>query len=183
MRKCEHILAALAILGSFIGGIGLICLAAFDTKRHTSLHRVFLLVFIFGVGISAIFTVSEVRSPLALQRLRSNSNLIFSGCAPQYKWLSRDFPDIEKLQRAYIAKTIIVTAIIALGVAFGITMFTDVDTGGQSNKSRPHDYYRLIYSSPSRARMGRRRYIFLLPTHFLVRSPSIQGDGFRARES
>ena len=51
----------LAILGSFIGGCGLILLSIFDTKRFTSLHRVFLLVFIVGVGLSAIFTVIEVR--------------------------------------------------------------------------------------------------------------------------
>jgi len=62
MRKRENAFAALAILGSFIGGVGLICLAVFDTKRYTSLHRVFLLVFILGVGISAIFSVIEVRS-------------------------------------------------------------------------------------------------------------------------
>ena len=62
MRKREHVFAAFAILGSFIGGVGLICLAAFDTKRYTSLHRIFLLVFILGVGISAIFSVIEVRS-------------------------------------------------------------------------------------------------------------------------
>jgi len=62
MRKRENAFAALAILGSFIGGVGLFCLAVFDTKRHTSLHRVFLLVFILGVGISAIFSTIEVRS-------------------------------------------------------------------------------------------------------------------------
>ena len=60
MRKREHVFAALAILGSLIGGVGLICLSVFDTKRYTSLHRVFLLVFILGVGISAMFTVIEV---------------------------------------------------------------------------------------------------------------------------
>lgn len=54
-------LSSLAILGSFIGGCGLILLSIFDTKRFTSLHRVFLLVFIVGVGLSAIFTVIEVR--------------------------------------------------------------------------------------------------------------------------
>ena len=62
MRTREHVYAALAILGSLIGGVGLICLSIFDTKRFTSLHRVFLLVFILGVAISAIFTVIEVCS-------------------------------------------------------------------------------------------------------------------------
>ena len=54
-------LSILAIIGSFIGGCGLILLSIFDTKRHPSLHRVFLLVFILGVGLSAIFSVMEVR--------------------------------------------------------------------------------------------------------------------------
>ena len=62
MRKRERAFAALAILGSFIGGVGLICLSVFDTIRYTSLHRIFLLVFIVGVSISAIFSVCEVRS-------------------------------------------------------------------------------------------------------------------------
>ena len=61
MRECEREFAALATLGSFIGGIGLVCLVVFDTKRHTSLHHTYLLVFILGVGISAIFSVAEVR--------------------------------------------------------------------------------------------------------------------------
>ena len=61
MRRRERVFSGLAILGSFIGGCGLILLSIFDTKRFTSLHRVFLLVFIVGVGLSAIFTVIEVR--------------------------------------------------------------------------------------------------------------------------
>ena len=60
MRRRERAFAALAIFGSFVGGVGLICLSVFDTKLYTSLHRVFLLVFILGVGISAIFSVGEV---------------------------------------------------------------------------------------------------------------------------
>lgn len=62
MRHRERVFAALAILGSFIGGAGLILLSIFDTGRHPSLHRVFLLVFIVGVGLSAIFSVIEVHS-------------------------------------------------------------------------------------------------------------------------
>ena len=61
MRRRERVLSSLAIAGAFIGGCGLILLSIFDTKRHPSLHRVFLLVFILGVGLSAIFTVIEVR--------------------------------------------------------------------------------------------------------------------------
>jgi hypothetical protein len=61
MRRREQVLSSLAILGSFIGGLGLILLTIFDTKRHPSLHRVFLLIFMVGVAMSAIFSVLEVR--------------------------------------------------------------------------------------------------------------------------
>lgn len=59
-RLRQKILAILAIIGSFVGGAGLILLSGFDTKRYTSLHRVFLGIFMLGVALSAIFTVAEV---------------------------------------------------------------------------------------------------------------------------
>ena len=59
-RGREKVMSFLAILGSIIGGAGVILLSIFDTKRHMQLHRVFLLVFIVGVALSAIFTVAEV---------------------------------------------------------------------------------------------------------------------------
>lgn len=60
MRRRERVLSSLAIMGAFIGGCGLILLTIFDTLRHHALHRIFLLVFIVGVALSAIFTVLEV---------------------------------------------------------------------------------------------------------------------------
>lgn len=60
MRTRERVFSVLAILGSFIGACGIILLSIFDTKRHPTLHRVFLLVFIVGVALSAIFTCVEV---------------------------------------------------------------------------------------------------------------------------
>lgn len=60
MRKREQVLSILAFVGSIVGGAGLILLSIFDTRRFTSLHRAFLLVFILGVAFSAIFTVIEV---------------------------------------------------------------------------------------------------------------------------
>lgn len=64
MRHRERVFAALAIIGSLIGAAGLILLSIFDTKRHTSLHRLFLLIFILGVGLSAVFSVIEVLAVL-----------------------------------------------------------------------------------------------------------------------
>lgn len=60
MRRREAVFSYLAILGSIIGAAGVILLSIFDTKRHPSLHRVFLLVFLVGVVLSSIFTIIEV---------------------------------------------------------------------------------------------------------------------------
>lgn len=60
MRTRERVLSSLAILGSVIGGAGLILLSVFDTRRHPKAHDAFLLVFIVGVALSAIFTIVEV---------------------------------------------------------------------------------------------------------------------------
>lgn len=60
MRRREKVLSSLAILGSVIGGAGLILLSVFDTRRHPTLHDCFLLVFIVGVALSAIFSIIEV---------------------------------------------------------------------------------------------------------------------------
>lgn len=60
VRRRETVLGTLAMLGSFIGGLGLILLSIFDTRRFTSAHRAFLLLFMIGVALSAIFTIIEV---------------------------------------------------------------------------------------------------------------------------
>ncbi|KAI0687656.1 Frag1/DRAM/Sfk1 family-domain-containing protein [Cytidiella melzeri] len=105
MRRRERVLSCLAILGSFIGGAGLILLSIFDTKRHPSLHRVFLLVFIVGVGLSAIFTVIE------------------------YRWISKDFTELRKLKFAYVMKGVIATLLILCAIAFAIALFEATDVG------------------------------------------------------
>ena len=74
IRQHEHISAAHPILGSFIGGARL----KPYHLRHQTLYITLsssLLIFILGVGISAIFTVDEV-CPSA--ELRSNSHVTFS---------------------------------------------------------------------------------------------------------
>ena len=61
MRVREKVFSAFAILSSLVVGVGLILLSIFDTKHHTTLHRLFLLVFMLGVWFTAIFSVVEVR--------------------------------------------------------------------------------------------------------------------------
>ncbi|KAI9000601.1 Frag1/DRAM/Sfk1 family-domain-containing protein [Trametes punicea] len=105
MRRRERVLACFAIIFAFVGMCGLILLSIFDTKRFPSLHRVFLLVFMLGVGLSAIFTVVE------------------------YRWISHDFVEIRKLKKAYIAKGTIAGILILLAIAFAVTLFQATDPG------------------------------------------------------
>lgn len=55
----QKILSLFAILFALIGAAGLILLSIFDTYRHNKLHNVFLLLFIGGYIISAIFLCAE----------------------------------------------------------------------------------------------------------------------------
>ncbi|CCM04243.1 uncharacterized protein FIBRA_06410 [Fibroporia radiculosa] len=105
MRRRERVFASLSVLGAFIGGAGLILLSIFDTGRYPSLHRVFLLVFIIGVGLAAIFTIIE------------------------YRWISHDFVEIRKLKIAYIAKGIIAGILIICAIIFAITLYTAPNVG------------------------------------------------------
>ena len=60
MRRREKVMSVLAIIGAMIGSLGLVLLAVYDTVRYETTHRIFLLVFMMGVALSAIFTVIEV---------------------------------------------------------------------------------------------------------------------------
>lgn len=64
MRRREKVFSILAIISAIVGGAGLILLSIFDTKRHTTLHRLFLLIFMLGVAFSALFTIVEVHNSL-----------------------------------------------------------------------------------------------------------------------
>ena len=61
-RTAERILAIMALVGASIGGAGLILLSGFDTWRYHTLHHIFLAVFMFGVALSALFTMAQVSS-------------------------------------------------------------------------------------------------------------------------
>ncbi len=55
----EKVLTTLSIIFAIIGTVGLICLSIFDTLRSHQLHDIFLLLFIGGYIISAIFVCAE----------------------------------------------------------------------------------------------------------------------------
>jgi hypothetical protein len=51
----EKVLSGLSMVFAIIGTAGLILLSIFDTLRHPALHNIFLLLFIVGDVVSAIF--------------------------------------------------------------------------------------------------------------------------------
>jgi hypothetical protein len=55
----QKVLSILSIVFAMIGGAGIILLSIFDTYRHNTLHNIFLLFFIAGYVISAIFVCAE----------------------------------------------------------------------------------------------------------------------------
>ena len=57
--RMEKALVGLSLLFALIGTLGLILLSFFDTLRHPSLHRLFLLFFMGGYVVSAIFICWE----------------------------------------------------------------------------------------------------------------------------
>ncbi|KAL2118280.1 hypothetical protein VTJ04DRAFT_7940 [Mycothermus thermophilus] len=59
--RMQKVLFALTLVMAVVGSVGLICLSVFDTIRYEWLHRVFLLVFIAGFVLSAIFLCWEFR--------------------------------------------------------------------------------------------------------------------------
>jgi len=105
MRKREIVFSVLAILSSVLAGASLILLSVFDTKRYTTVHRLFLLFFMIGVWLTAIFAVAE------------------------YRWLSKDYPYTRRLRLAYRIKGTIALALILLSVAFGVAMYKAPEVG------------------------------------------------------
>ncbi|KAI9792105.1 MAG: hypothetical protein M1816_003087 [Peltula sp. TS41687] len=53
------VLATLALVFALVGTAGLILLSVFDTLNHSRLHRLFLLLFMLGYVLSAIFICWE----------------------------------------------------------------------------------------------------------------------------
>ena len=55
----EKIFMYISMLGALAGTVGLICLSILDTLRHPHLHNRFLVVFMVGYVVSAIFICAE----------------------------------------------------------------------------------------------------------------------------
>ena len=106
LHQRERILGRLAIVGAFIAMLGLALLSGFDVGRYPTEHYIFLLVFLIGVSLSAIFTVIE------------------------FRWLAHDYAEVEKLKTAYVAKAAIGLTLVLLAIVFGATAFCAPNVGG-----------------------------------------------------
>lgn len=60
--KWQKFLSVMAIIASIAGAAGLILLSCFDTYRHPTLHDKFLILFLVGYVVSAIFIAAEFLS-------------------------------------------------------------------------------------------------------------------------
>ncbi|KAK8067190.1 frag1 dram sfk1 family protein [Apiospora hydei] len=59
VSRTEKVLSGLTIVFAFVGTIGLTCLSGFDTAHYHTLHDIFLLLFIAGYLLSAVFICWE----------------------------------------------------------------------------------------------------------------------------
>ena len=96
----QKILSAFSIVFGIAGGAGLILLAVFDTQRHPHLHDGFLLLFVAGYVISAIFL-----------------------CAG-YQRLGIHYRQHRILRISFWVKLMFILVELALAIAFVCTNFT-----------------------------------------------------------
>jgi len=155
-RKRERVMSVLACFGAALGAVGLILLSIFDTKRHPSLHRVFLLIFILGVALSAIFTVIE------------------------FRWLNKQFGEnVAQLKGAYWAKAIIALILIALAIAFGALLDVNQNPAAvlEWTISFGYTFYLLTFWWDLRAskRFGKGELL-----GYVDNQDGVNGNGYRA---
>ena len=96
----EKVLSGLSVVFAVAGTAGLILLSIFDTLHHPHLHDAFLLLFIAGYVISAIFSCAE------------------------YQRLGIHFREHFILRFSFWAKLTFILLEIALAIVFASTMFT-----------------------------------------------------------
>lgn len=127
--QTEKVLSGLSLGFALIGTVGLICLSIFDTLRHPTLHDLFLLLFIAGYVISAIFICWEY------QRLGIRTSLCLTNTRqPQYKAPKQrtntnnhrdtiDFRQHRILRNSFWVKLTFILIEIVLAIAFGVCNF------------------------------------------------------------
>lgn len=99
----QKILSVFSIIFAIAGSAGLILLSIFDTYHHPRLHDGFLLLFIAGYVISAIFICAE------------------------YQRLGIHYRNHRILRISFWCKLIFILIEVALAIAFAATNFTNTD--------------------------------------------------------
>lgn len=93
-RQAEKWLSVGAIIFGIFGQIGIILVSIYDTVNHHSVHVGCLVLFIVGIGISAILNSAE------------------------FTLLDQNYPDVRRLRTSYILRWIWVAIAIVLAVVF-----------------------------------------------------------------
>ncbi|KAG5355701.1 Protein SFK1 [Yarrowia sp. B02] len=93
-RAAERWLSYGAILFGILGQVGIILVSIFNTKDHHSVHVGCLVLFIVGIGISAILNSAE------------------------FTLLDQNYPDVRRLKTSYILRWIWVAIAIVLAIIF-----------------------------------------------------------------
>jgi len=98
----EKVLSGLSMVFALVGTAGLILLSIFDTLRHKTLHDLFLLLFIVGYVVSAIFICWE------------------------YQRLGAKYRQHRILRTSFWIKLAFILIEIVLAIAFGVCNFRKV---------------------------------------------------------
>jgi len=97
----QKVLSGISMVFAAVGTAGLILLSIFDTLRHPTLHDLFLLLFIAGYVISAIFICWE------------------------YQRLGIHFREHAHLRNSFWIKLVFILVEVVLAIAFGTCNFKD----------------------------------------------------------
>ncbi|KAG5367903.1 Protein SFK1 [Yarrowia sp. C11] len=122
-QQAEKWLSVGAIIFGIFGQVGIILVSIFDTKNHHSVHVGCLVLFIVGIGISAILNSAE------------------------YTLLDKNYPDVRRLRTSYILRWIWVAIAIVLAIIFAVCNNRDkpnVAAGFEWSLSFFYGFYLLI---------------------------------------
>ncbi|TGZ83446.1 hypothetical protein EX30DRAFT_339622 [Ascodesmis nigricans] len=106
LRRKERVLDWASIISALVGAVSLIMLAVMDTLRHPDWHRGWLLFFMLGVVLSALFTTIE------------------------YRFLGKTFRQTKIIYLSYRFKQFIVIVEVALSISFGACMYKKKHNAG-----------------------------------------------------
>ncbi|RYP61346.1 hypothetical protein DL769_007759 [Monosporascus sp. CRB-8-3] len=98
----EKVFFGLSIIFAAVGTVGLTCLSGFDTLHYPQLHDIFLVLFIGGYLLSAVFICAE------------------------FQHLGKTYRQHRSLRYSFWIKLVFILVELGLLVAFGVTMGYDL---------------------------------------------------------